>query len=545
MFDTSASGNRAPSAPLPVAAVPRKEASPRDVDSSVVVDFASSLSGLDPDVSDTELIARIEALEKLKSAAAAAQARAAVRFDVSQRSKQSEAGSRAKPGEGIISQIALARHDSPALGSRHLSVGKALVNEMPHTLNALTIGVLSEWRATILVRETACLDVEDRARVDEAMAADPASLKGLGDRKLISGAKKHAYRLDPRSVVRRASKAESERTVTCRPAPDTMTYVTGLLPVAQGVAVKAALTRAADHHIRITGDERGRGQIMADTLVERVTGRTFTNSASGPAGTDQRAETPGLPGGPASSADTTGIPVLAAHLEESAQRRDTVPGTSGQDTPDAADSPNSPPAGVAVEVQLIMTDRTLFAGDNEPAYLHGYGTVPAGWARNLVRNGGNTDGDAGEAAAGRVWIRRLYTAPDNGRLIGMDSRARIFPQGLRRFLISRDQTCRTPWCDAPIRHIDHITPHSKGGQTSEANSQGLCQRCNLAKEAPGFTSKPIDGPRHSVRLTTPTGHAYESTAPPPPGTPWPDTAMSKSQPRDINPIRAEHLRRSG
>ncbi|GAB3520169.1 hypothetical protein GCM10027402_07980 [Arthrobacter monumenti] len=531
-----------------------------------MADFASSLSELDQDVSDAELIDRIAALEELKSAASAAQAHATVSFDVSHRRKQSDGSTRAKPGEGIVSQIALARHDSPALGSRHLSVGKALVNEMPHTLNALTIGVLSEWRATILVRETACLDVEDRARVDEAMAADPKALKGLGDRRLISEAKKHAYVLDPRSVVRRAAKAESERTVTCRPAPDTMTYVTGLLPVAQGVAVKAALSQAADHHIRITGDERGRGQIMADTLVERVTGRTFTNSTPGAAGTDQRAEPAGLPGGTALSAETTGLPGTTGYPEETARRRDTVPGTSGQDTPDEGNSLNTPAAGVGVEVQLIMTDRALFAGDNEPAYLHGYGTVPAGWARNLIRNGGNTDGDnvsgredggshhnatsprtgdAGQSAAGRIWIRRLYTAPDTGRLISMDSRARIFPQGLRRFLISRDQTCRTPWCDAPIRHIDHITPHSKGGQTSEANSQGLCQRCNLAKEAPGFTAKPIDGPRHSVQLTTPTGHTYESTAPPPPGTPWLDMAMSKSKPRDIIPIRTEHLRHSG
>ena len=48
-----------------------------------------------------------------------------------------------------------------------------------------------------------------------------------------------------------------------------MTYVTVLLPVGQGVAVYAALTRAAD----TTCDGRSRGQVMADTVVERVTGR--------------------------------------------------------------------------------------------------------------------------------------------------------------------------------------------------------------------------------------------------------------------------------
>jgi hypothetical protein len=39
--------------------------------------------------------------------------------------------------------------------------------------------------------------------------------------------------------------------------------------VAQGVGVYAALKRATDS----TFDDRSRGQVMADTLVQRVTGR--------------------------------------------------------------------------------------------------------------------------------------------------------------------------------------------------------------------------------------------------------------------------------
>lgn len=42
-----------------------------------------------------------------------------------------------------------------------------------------------------------------------------------------------------------------------------------MLPVARGVSVYAALKRAAD----TTFDDRTRGQVMADTLVERVTGQ--------------------------------------------------------------------------------------------------------------------------------------------------------------------------------------------------------------------------------------------------------------------------------
>ncbi len=81
-----------------------------------------------------------------------------------------------------------------------------------------------------------------------------------------------AYELDPESVVRRNRKAESERTVTIRPAPDTMSYVTALVPVVQGVAMYAALKREADS-ARASGDPRASGQVMADTMVQRVTGQ--------------------------------------------------------------------------------------------------------------------------------------------------------------------------------------------------------------------------------------------------------------------------------
>ncbi len=54
-----------------------------------------------------------------------------------------------------------------------------------------------------------------------------------------------------------------------------------------------------------------------------------------------------------------------------------------------------------------------------------------------------------------VWVHRLYTAPGTGELVAMDSKARFFPPGLRRFIQVRDDACRTPYCDAPIRHDDH------------------------------------------------------------------------------------------
>ena len=120
-------------------------------------------------------------LEDLKSLAAAKQARITVAFDLSQRREQAAAGVPVKEqGTGVVAQVALARRESPARGGRLLGVAKALGTEMPHALAALESGQLNEWRATLIVKETACLSAEDRCAVDEELAADTGTLTGAG-----------------------------------------------------------------------------------------------------------------------------------------------------------------------------------------------------------------------------------------------------------------------------------------------------------------------------------------------------------------------------
>lgn len=117
-----------------------------------------------------------------------------------------------------------------------------------------------------------------------------------------------------------------------------------------------------------------------------------------------------------------------------------------------------------------------------------------------------------------MWLRRLYTHPGDGTLVAMDSIRRVFDGALRTYLLARDgRICRTPWCDAPVRHLDHVQDHARGGPTSASNGQGLCVRCNLTKQLTGWRSRlaRLDGDdRHTVELTTPTGHTYRSHAPP-------------------------------
>ncbi|MGH8969741.1 MAG: DUF222 domain-containing protein, partial [Actinomycetes bacterium] len=133
------------------------------LDTGTVSRWAGALAGLDRTVDDAERIDQLRVLEELKSAAAAAQAVVTADFAASQRSAQAAVGvPAAEPGRGVAAQVALARRDSPARGSQHVGLARALVGELPATLAALRAGQISEWRATLVARETACLSPADR-----------------------------------------------------------------------------------------------------------------------------------------------------------------------------------------------------------------------------------------------------------------------------------------------------------------------------------------------------------------------------------------------
>ncbi|MFD7077605.1 DUF222 domain-containing protein [Nocardioides sp. NPDC059952] len=399
------------------------------------------LDGPPPGASEGELVDWISRLEQIKCTAEAVQAQAAVRLEEGVLERQSEAGVPArKLGEGVASQVALARRVSPEKGAKLLGLAKILINEMPHTFALMKAGLFSQWQATILARETACLSVEDRRVIDHRLCApgpdgEAPQVVVMGLRQLENAAKKLAITLDQASVVARAANAVKDRRVSVRPAPDTMTWLGALLPVKDGVAVFAALDQAAKA-AAAAGDQRTRGQVMADTLVDRVTGRSATG------------------------------------------------------------------AKPRIEVKIVMSADALANDGDQPAMVEGYGPVPATWAREALNDA-------------EVFVRRLFTDPA-GQLVAMESRSRKAPDGLAEFITTRDGgICRTNGCDAPIRNIDHIQRHADGGTTSAANLQGLCERCNQAKEALGWQARP--GPDGSIITITPTGHTYTS---PPPDT-WP------------------------
>lgn len=223
-------------------------------------------------VDDATRIDRITLLEKIKSAAAAAQAAEIVAFARSQVATQQTAGvDYRRLGQGIAEQVGLATKTSGWHGARKLTLARDLITELPQTFDRLADGQISEHVAQLVATETSHLDPDTRRSVDQQLIA--GGVEELGPKQAAGLARRLAQAADPQGAVRRARKARSERRVSLRPAPDTRCWFTALLPVEDGVRCLAALTRHTDA-AKAGGDDRTRGQIMADTAVERLTGQT-------------------------------------------------------------------------------------------------------------------------------------------------------------------------------------------------------------------------------------------------------------------------------
>ena len=202
-----------------------------------VTELQGSVAGL----SDAERIDLIRTLEELTCSAAALQAETTADFDTSQRAERAARGvPTSRQGRGVAAQVALARRESPHRGQQHVGLSRVLRHEMPCTRAAFRGGRITEWRATLLARETACLSLEDRRTVDAEIAGNPERIEAMGDGELVAEARRLAHRLDPQSWVNRRRRAEADRRVTLRAAPDVMSH----LRLAAGQGRRGRLRRA-------------------------------------------------------------------------------------------------------------------------------------------------------------------------------------------------------------------------------------------------------------------------------------------------------------
>jgi hypothetical protein len=537
---------------------------------------------------DGERLAVVSALEELKAACAAVQARVTVALVESHRAAHDpdacrvpgaasgsgsgagvlggESGgsdgdglgvgvspSRRRAGRGVGEMVALARRESPSRGDQHVGLARALVGEMPLLHGLLTRGLVSEWVATRVVQGTATLSRVDRAAADARLAP---VLPGLGARGAGAAARRVAAELDAASVVAQMVAAVRSRRVTVRAAPDGMAYLTVLAPLVEAVGAFAALGRDADAVLGGHGGQpvqgRCRGQLMSDLAVQRMGGLGF--------GQVQPVEIQLVMTDTAlfGHTSTSATPATDTDNEGTDEHeRDDEHEREGDSDDEHEHEHEGGGGGGCSGVGGVGRGRR--GSSSAPVEVVGFGPVPAAFIRDRLRHGTSanpnlgrrrgfecanghwvdpvpspTDIDPGadQAAAtdpargvADVWLRRLYLSPDGRDLVAMDSRRRVFGGLLRQFLVLRDQSCRVPWCEAPIRAVDHATPVARGGGTSAGGGDGVCQRHNNVKEEPGWaftvtgTGLPdpagTGGPSpHTMTIRTPAGTAYESVAPP-------------------------------
>ena len=176
-----------------------------------------------PGMSERELVDAIRGLEELKARACAIQAELALRLDQTVRERHQQARvPAARRGRDVAGLIGYARRESPAKGSRLLGLAHAL-REQPHTWAAMRAGALSEWRAALISRETACLSRTDRALVDAQLSAPDAEggyrFDGWGDRRLIAQTQQLVYAVDATRWSTAAPRPRPTGGSRCDPPP--------------------------------------------------------------------------------------------------------------------------------------------------------------------------------------------------------------------------------------------------------------------------------------------------------------------------------------
>ncbi|MGE3284750.1 MAG: DUF222 domain-containing protein [Pseudonocardia sp.] len=453
------------------------------------------ITAVDTGPDEHTLIEEIARLETVRHQLAARQAELVGEFARAHVASQTACGvvEPERLERSIAAQVGLACRVSPTEGRRRLRLARDLHAGLDRVRELFTAGELSEYAVSLIVAATAHLDPAERARVDAELAT--RRVESLGVRRVHDLARSVAARVAPEAFRRRCTAARSGRRVSVRPSADGMADLSAHLPVEQAVACYASLVRAAqDAACSPEPLTRSRGQVMADTLVARLTGPTGHTTSTAPSTTTT-----------AAAAATTGAAA------------DTATATTAGDS--AIATAVAAAIAVPVEVQVIVPIEALLDPASPiPAEIAGHGPVPVEILRDATS-----------------W-RRLLTR--DGVVIGGDSRRRNFTGVLAELIRARDgHRCREPWCDAPIRHLDHIHRHRDGGPTSYANGRGLCAFHNLVRETPGWHAQLVDDTRHTVVTTTPTGHHYHSDIPPDPAPgPTHDRDPCRGDPPDLDAL---------
>lgn len=334
-------------------------------------------------------------------------------------------------------EVAAALRLSTATAQRRIDVARELSGRLAATRSALARGTATYWHTAALAEGVR--DLSDRA----ASAVEARVLPKIGEQTLAEfrrSVRRAVLAVQPMTAEEAHERAAADRSVSRYPEPDGMALIVARLRACDAQTVLASLDALS---CRVGPDDtRPVTARRADALVELCAGTLAGGTCVGDTGRRRRRR--------------------RAHLN--------------------------------VTVDLP----TLLGLAENPAYLEGYGPVPASVAREL-----STDS---------AW-RRFVNDPLTGELLDR-SPGTYRPGGaLVAFARARDRVCGFPGCSQPAWRcdVDHAVPFDAGGVTTRENTGVLCRRHHRLKHEGGWQMEREGG---RVRWRSPAGRRYD-VAPPP------------------------------
>jgi hypothetical protein len=407
--------------------------------------------------------------------------------------------------EFFADELALVLNCSRTAATVLADGARMLTERLPATWAALADGQLDWPRARALAAELLepARDLEPQviAEVEAAVFSRERDLSITGVR---AAARRELLRRDAPAADRRRRQAELAADVRVRPARDGMAELSVFLP--QPLA--AAIRETVDSYARMAkgdGDPRPIGQLRVgvlgdlalrpwDTSRPPVTAHVTVVASIGTVATGiavheacavghlaSHGPPPGAPDrlgegsdvagcGRCEPAEVDGQPITAAHLRELLEQLDSLcPGGL------------QAPAGGTLSIALV-----------DPSSGALRATVTRRELARLARRGcPDHPGDPCTCAV-------LDRPPPVDRYDPTPAQ--------RRFLRTRDRTCRHPGCrnDAGWADLDHVVPPALGGETACENLCCLCRRHHRLKtHAPGWRF--VMDPDGVLAVTTPCG----------------------------------------
>jgi hypothetical protein len=331
-------------------------------------------------------------------------------------------GLETEAGRFAAEEIGLALNISVTRAQQQLTLARDLHRVHRDLREALELGQVSAFVASMVAQATRKLPDDARIAIDEAVTSDaveqPAGRAIAAARARVSEADDYAENA--------AARAVAERRVYLKPLDDGLALFGAVLPADDAMR---AFTRCDDaaRRARRAGAPDNLDQLRGDNFVD-----------------------------------------IMLRFPEPTPR----PSTAGrQDDGDAPEHSSAPARPVSVSVVISLS--SLVGLDSRPGWLDGYGAITPGTAQRII-------------AGGDPILRRLLCDPVTGATLVADPTRYTPSPALAHAVSCRDRRCRLPVCEARIQHLDHIQARVDAGLTTRDNLHGLCVRSHLAKHHPGW-----------------------------------------------------------